>query len=238
MTHSLSSQDIEQLEAFSRATLKDALDYNDELDNEALYHSLPLCIVDAVFSISARYESTTKVVERLANKQQWLINSTEGQEEPSIQALLDLYKIHGIQGMADTVYENRQRTSVKNGILKSEAVFLFAKALDKAGVKRLADISKENYDAIKKEVIKIPGQRSGISLRYFYMLTGDYDHVKPDRFVMRFAKMGLNGRSLSVEECHEAIVRTCLRLQSTYPELTPRAFDKRIWRWGRDPKNN
>ncbi len=234
MPPSLSSRDIEQLVAFSRTTLGDKLLYDAKVDDEELYHSLPLCVVDAVYSISARYESTRKVVERLATHQQWAIVRSADTDEPPIQALLDLYDVVGIEGMADAIYQNRQRTSVKNGILKAEAVLWFALALQQSGVERLADITMEKYASIKALVTKIPGQRSGISLRYFYMLTGDYDHVKPDRFVMRFATAGLNRPPHSVEECHEAIVQTCKVLQTEYPHLTPRTFDSRIWWWGRE----
>lgn len=36
------------------------------------------------------------------------------------------------------------------------------------------------------EITQIPCQRSGISLRYLYMLAGSEEFIKPDRMINRF----------------------------------------------------
>ena len=38
-----------------------------ELGSEYYYASVPLCVVDSIFSINARYESVTKVVKNVCN---------------------------------------------------------------------------------------------------------------------------------------------------------------------------
>lgn len=52
---------------------------------------------------------------------------------------------------------------------KSEAVFLFAKVLNKYGIDYFQDMPKlySNYLYISEEIMQISGQRSGISLKYF-----------------------------------------------------------------------
>jgi hypothetical protein len=78
----------------------------------------------------------------------------------------------------------------------------------------------------------IPGQTSGISLRYFYMLVGSDDYVKPDRMVARFIRSATN-KDFSVEEMHHAIVSAARVLSIDYPHLTPRLLDNLIWKYQR-----
>jgi len=47
------------------------------------------------------------------------------------------------------------------------------------------------------------GKKSGVSLRYFYMLLGSEDNIKPDRMIMRFIHQAL-GRTPNV--CRSASV--------------------------------
>jgi hypothetical protein len=46
--------------------------------------------------------------------------------------------------------------------------------------------TQERLDAVRAEVQRIPGQRSGISFAYFLMLARSDDMVKPDRMIRRF----------------------------------------------------
>ena len=90
-------------------------------------------------------------------------------------------------------------------------------------------IGNEEFESRFKS---IPGQTSGISLRYFYMLAGSDDYVKPDRMVDRFLLSVLN-KKLSVEEMHQAIVGAVKILADDYPNLTPRLLDNLIWEYQR-----
>lgn len=98
-----------------------------------------------------------------------------------------MYAELGVNGMAKQVYQNRQRTSTRNGILKAEAILRFAQITHEYGVEYLQDVEKILGNAeFEAEITHIPGQRSGISLRYFYMLAGSEDFIKPDRMINRF----------------------------------------------------
>lgn len=57
MTHSYASQIAKYCQ--NRLPLADA-----RLSDEYYYHSLPLCVIDAVFSIGVKYSSTRNTVER------------------------------------------------------------------------------------------------------------------------------------------------------------------------------
>lgn len=235
MSHPLTQDELEQLVVYSRFNLKHLLDFQKELDEESLYQNLPLCITDAVFSINAKYESTLRVTKRLAEYAQYPYLLKEGGEEPTIKEFLVYLDTLGVERMAQEVFQNRQRTSTSNGILKAEAVERFARALYANGVNQRQDVANADAHAIKTAIIDIPGQRSGISLRYFYMLLGDYSYVKPDRHIMNFVTAAI-GRNLDVATCHDAIVATCEQLQTEFSHLNPRTLDARIWNYQRNLK--
>jgi hypothetical protein len=85
----------------------------------------------------------------------------------------------------------------------------------------------------------IPGQRSGISFKYFLMLTGEENYVKPDRHVRRFLNdaLCLDWRPLVSEERAEER-EAALRLESDFRGLTPARLDSAIWNYQRFQKKH
>ncbi len=219
----MSTDDIQKLTAYCEAKL-DLTD--DGLGDEYGYPNLPLCIIDAIFSMGVRYASTQATVNRFVA----YFNTSDSL---TVQELVDFYAQHSVQFMAQEVYNNRQRTSTKNGILKAEAVLEVAKVLLKHGVNTLEDMEKVMGDAAFEEDYKaIRGQSSGISLRYFYMLTGVEGEIKPDRMIFRFIEAAL-GRKVNIKECHPLLVAVTDQLRETYPNLNPRSLDHIIWNYQR-----
>jgi hypothetical protein len=214
---------------------------NAKLDQAYFYQSLPLCVIDTVFSIGVRYQSTEMTVRRFCDH--FGLTLSRGKQIPdpreqlSINDFLSIYSEYGIQRMADEVYRNHQRTSPVSGILKSEAVFLFSQVLSRFGVNYFQDTGKIlGLPEFESEIRQIPGQHSGISLRYFYMLIGSDDFIKPDRMIKRFLYLAM-GLNLTDEECQEAIVEACRLLKQEYPTITPRLLDNLIWNYQRGTKS-
>jgi hypothetical protein len=206
---------------------------NLRIPDEYGYSSLPLCVIDAVFSIGVRYTSTKNTVDRFCNyfqvNQTSTVHPPDISEQLSIREFLQINAEYSIEGMAKNIYRNLQRTSTKNGILKAEAVMMFSEVLLQFGVNFLQDVEKILGDPnFESAIMQIPGQHSGISLRYFYMLAGSENYVKPDRMVMRFIQAAI-GRYPNVKEAHKLIVSVCKMLSPEYPTLTPRALDYQIW---------
>lgn len=229
--------DLRTLTDYCKAKLDLA---NANLDDTYYYQSLPLCVIDAVFSIGARYTSTENVVERFCKyfglQRLSKIRYPEITAQLSVAEFINLYDQYGVVGMAENVYQNRQRTSTRSGILKSEAVLYFSQTLHDYGANYFQDIDKViGQQGFEAEIKTIPGQGSGISLRYFYMLAGSDNYVKPDRMMDRFIQSALH-KSLSIEEIHETIIKTCRLLEAEYPDLTPRALDNLIWNYQRKQK--
>jgi len=93
--------------------------------------------------------------------------------------------------MAAEIFQNHQRISLKSGILKAEAVFLFANALLYSSINDFVDLSPDKLKDAEEKILSLPGQKSGISFEYFKMLAGDDNLIKPDRMVQRFVKDAL-----------------------------------------------
>ena len=78
----------------------------------------------------------------------------------------------------------------------------------------------------------IPGQASGKSLKYFFMLAGDPNLMKPNRMTLGFLTAVL-GRPVGDDEAQVLIASACEILVEQYPLLTPRGLDHEIWKFQR-----
>lgn len=210
------------------------------LSDDYFYQSLPLCVIDAVYSIGVRYTGVQRVVARYCEyfglqkvrSDPHALPAREEQE--SIGTSCEHVEQLGIEAMTSKVFANRQRTSTQNGILKSEAVYRFASVLRGHGVEYLQDIpvAAENA-ALERDIREIPGQRSGISLQYLWMLAGSDEFIKPDRMILRFLQAALE-RTVAVPEAQELLRGATEQLRKQYPELTPRVLDHEIWKYQRE----
>ena len=199
------------------------------LERLGAYECLPVCVIDAVFSIGVRYESTERTVN---NFREWADWRTSGDHR--ITEFID--KLAGFCGdwerMALEAFQNRQRTSTRSGILKAEAVFRFATELQRARIEVLADAAKIDTERLSEAIARIPGQSSLISFKYFLMLAGHQGLVKPDRMVIRFVETTLKRKSTAVEA--ERLLLSALQaLQPKVPGITAVGLDNKIWRYQR-----
>lgn len=206
-----------------------------KLADEYRYASLPLCVVDAVFSIGVRYTSTQKVVSNLCEYAGWtrFFASLEarGAGEYGIGDLNSMFDKFGAEGMAESVFQNRQRTSSRSGILKAEAVLLYCRTLIKAGINDFPDLDVERREYAEAIILGLPGQSSGIAFDYFMMLAGDDNLIKPDRMVQRYVAHALDLDSVPQPRQAAILVRLAAKELRTRGQLwTPLSLDNAIWR--------
>lgn len=202
--------------------------------NLDFYKSLPICILDAVYSIGVKYSSTSKVTERYIKHFDLNISRSAADEnEHTVKDFLNNIKeAGGAKAFAEEVVHNRQRTSSRNGILKAEACELVAKVFESHGINTLSDF--ENYhkkDELDKDILSVHGQSSGVMLKYLKMLCGNNNLIKPDRMVKRFVA-DFSSTITSDEDLQELVSRAAtgvLRLK--YPNMTPRLLDYLIWEY-------
>jgi hypothetical protein len=135
----------------------------------------------------------------------------------------------GAERFAAEIFANRQRTSARSGILKAEAVHRLAQVLGNHRVNYFQDIpSIADSTLFETTVRAIPGQASGISLQYFWMLAGSDDLVKPDRQIVRFVQRAL-GRPVAPLPVAIRSPRAGA-LAKAAPHLTPRCWTT-AWRF-------
>lgn len=204
---------------------------------EYYYHSLPLCVVDAIFSINARYRAVQNVIARycsyfgLPRLRQPRDRLPPIEEQESVSSFCGKYAERSAEAFAVQIFQNRQRTSTRNGILKAEAVWRFAEVLRTCRVEFLQDIPVAMANtALSAAVRAIPGQGSGISLDYFWMLAGAEDGVKPDRMILRFVERAIGHRA-TPSEAQSLISRAAEGLSQEYTHLTARFLDYLVWQY-------
>ena len=209
-----------------------------QLGAEYTYHSLSLCVIDAVFSIGVRYAGVQAVVQNycdhfsLPRLRSDPFNWLTREEQIPLSMLCQQFETLGVQHMAEVVVDNRQRTSTCNGISKAEAVWRFAQALRSHRVEYFQDLEQGLPEAAVDAVRAVKGQGSGISLEYFLMLAGDGNRIKPDRMVLRFLEDALE-RGVTVAEAPVLLQGTLQNLRGDFPDLSLRALDYLIWQWQR-----
>lgn len=225
---------IKNIAEFCKASLNLA---DAKLSDEYYYNSLPCCVIDAVFSIGIRYTITRNIVCNFTNKLQ--IKRLRGhgntyskiEEQFSNDEFLKVYEKFDINELTTEFFKSRNRTSPTNGILKSDAVHRFSKVLKDFGVNYLQDVSKIiGNDNFERAIKEIPGQGSGISTQYFYMLAGDDNFIKADRMIIRFIKSCIQ-QEVSIKDAFNLITGANNVLSVEFPNLTPRILDHEIWKY-------
>jgi len=203
------------------------------------YTSLPLCAIDAVFSLGAHYESVVRTVRTWCEAQTppWQVYGPGG--ELRISDFLSA--VHGqygrdFQKLAEAGFKNRQRTSPRNGTLKAKAVVHFAEVLQRFGIETLSDAATAaDNQALRNEIKKIRGQTSGLSFDYFLMLSGHDDYVKADTMLRRFVAnaVGVSFEKMTFERTQFLVRAAADSLKPEVPELTVNLLDNQIWKYQR-----
>jgi hypothetical protein len=229
------TENINKLVAHIRRTLHDL---STPLSDAAYeYASLPLCAIDAVFSIGVRYESTERTVNDFCARYHWQRDGRGRAGEHTISDFLQILQPYENrwEDMANDLFHNRQRTSTRSGILKAEAVHRFAKTLHRFGIETFADILRSRLrDDLRRAIKTIPGQASGLSYSYFLILAGDEDGVKADRMVTRFVANALGVRNIAPELAEELVRKASALLRTEFPKLMPSTLDNKIWKYQRN----
>lgn len=226
--------DLDRLVAYIRRTLTDLNSPSTDAAYE--YASLPLCVIDAVFSIGVRYESTERTVTEFCARYRWPRDGRGREKEHTISDFLGLLQSYENrwEEMANDVFRNRQRTSARSGILKAEATFRFSRVLQRFGIETFKDVQASGLrDDLRRSIKSIPGQASGLSYAYFLILAGNENGVKADRMVTRFVANALGVRNIVPDRAEELVRMASAALRSDFPRLVPSSLDNKIWKYQR-----
>lgn len=146
--------------------------YPIELPSEYRYAHLSLALIDTVFSLGARYESTRNTVLRYARhaKLKPFRPSVDAwpptHDQEPLSKLEDYYRREGLDRMLTSVYQNRQRTSTHpSSITKAQAVCQAAEVLTAYHVQYFQDVPRIMDDpAFEADFRSIKGQGPGTIL--------------------------------------------------------------------------
>jgi len=216
------------------------LNLNDmSLSDEHFYQSLPLCIIDAVYSPAAKYPGTRRTVIDYCKRfglrriREPKVDSPPPiEEQQSIQQFLGVVSQYSFQDLADLIFHNNQYTHTwENAPLKAKAVVRFAQVLRKYDIDYFQDLATKYNDAnLEKELDDIPGQSKDVSIAYFFLLSGSDDFIKADRRVRHFVEESIN-RVVTTEETQSGLREVVILLKESHPNLTPRFLDHKIWQY-------
>lgn len=215
------------------------LPLNQPLSDEYYYAHLVCCVLDAVFSIGVKYASTRQVPIRycqhfgLTRLRPYGETQPETNAQEKLSVFVSRLQTQGPAYFAGAVLKNHQRTSSRSGLLKAEAALLFAKTLTSYGIETFQDLHQNgNTPSLEAAIRQIPGQKSGISWRYFWMLAGDEQEVKPDRMILGFLEQK-TGRRWNHAEAVGIVQTLCKHPLLAAWKLNPRRLDHAIWNWQR-----
>ncbi len=185
------------------------------------YDDIDLAVIDSIYSIGIRYTTVVNVLD--AYREKFLVTGT-------VTGLIEAIDTGGgPTAFADNL-NNRNRTSITNGILKSQAVRDAAEALAQGGVETHTNLQRMHKDdelgTIKSSWTRVKGQRSGISWVYFLILNR-IDDVTTDRMVRRFCTRVI-GADLTDNQLALAVEAAATKLGQS-----ARHVDHRIWRYER-----
>jgi len=188
------------------------------------YQSLPVCIVDCVYSLRARYfQVTVPIVQRYADKYM------NGDRLPRGYTLSDLMNqielAGGFSKFASEVLKNNQQIS---GRLKSEICYELARKLRLLNIETIDDFNKHENTEILEIIIRSVKGIGTAGLNYLFMLAGDPDRCKPDVHIHSFIFDAI-GRDVTDDECQYLLTDTIKVLKNEYPNITVRTLDSIIW---------
>jgi hypothetical protein len=126
------------------------------------------------------------------------------------------------------------RTSTRGGILKAEAALHFAEVLKAHGIQVLQDMSQRLTDqGLEADLMKVHGQSSGVSVRYFLMLAGAHHLIKPDRMIVAYLSRVI-GERVDADRAQAVLGAAAEALSPEYPAITPQLIDAAIWTYERE----
>lgn len=198
------------------------------------WSSISLCILDAVWSISADYDNVVvPLVRRFAaagDIDPPLIPATSvPASDPGPASRLEAWNEADLISLT-----NKQRTSTRGGVTKARAAIEYARILSSHGVDTLADAAAVLDDSnrlalIEEELSRVKGDgQNGIRRGYLWMLVGDDNRIKPDRMILRwFARQGIDATpALATAYIKSAAPEVTNRLGR---RVTPWEIDHAIW---------
>ncbi|MEU7802417.1 hypothetical protein AB0B10_24450 [Micromonospora arborensis] len=199
--------------------------------------SLSYCVLDAVWSISSRYDDVViPLVHRVAEANDDRHPLVDAEVPlPADNLPLPILLARYPTAEALQAITNGQRTSTRGGIQKSEAVLRYARILIEHGVPDLAAVAvmmtdQTRWNTVEHALADVPGDgQDGVRRGYLWMLSGCDDLIKPDRMVLRW--LARHGCPVTALEARDIIARVAQELTvRLHRPVTPWMVDHAVWK--------
>lgn len=191
--------------------------------NMVEYRSLPICIIDCVYSLRAKYRSVTvPIVQRYANV---YLNGDVMSTDDTISSFLERMNDCGLQYFADEVVRNHQKIS---HIPKEEICYKIATYLECLNINTLADFRDYSHPELLEIVLNGVKGFGDAGINYLFMLAGDTNRCKPDVHIHRCIKDAC-GFDVSNDDCQVIFSEAVTEMQDEHPGLTVKDLDFAVW---------
>ena len=196
-------------------------------DTFYLYRSLPICLVDCVYSLRTKYSSVTlPLVQRYADA--YLGGDKTAEGDTLSQFLQHVEEAGGPKRFADRVLNNHQKLGGKAGVPKEEVCCQLARYLRALHIETLEDFRVFPEPEVLEIVIRAVKGMGHAGCSYLFMLTGDCSRCKPDVHIHHCIRDAL-GQDLADVDCQRLFEDAARILQEAHPALSVRSLDGAIW---------
>lgn len=198
----------------------------DEENGFYKYKSLPVCIIDCVYSLRANYNRVTlPIVERYASH--YMAGDKYLAGDTVSMLLKHIEEMGGARAFADKVIQNHQ-TLGRERIPKENVCCQLAEYLHYLRIDTLEDFQKFPSPGLLESVVRSVKGMGDAGTSYLFMLAGDRERCKADVHILRFVQEAC-GCGVSPEECQQIFTEAVGCLKGQHPGLTVRGLDGIIW---------
>jgi hypothetical protein len=187
------------------------------------------CVLNSIYSTGNRSESVVKVLNRYRSRRG--AGADPSQDGPE-DLLAEIESCGGPEGFADALGNHWRAWQDKSAPCKTQAIFEAAQLLKAEAVRDRHDLevalgTADVHSRLKGGWLRIPGQRSGLTWRYFLMNSG-MPGIKADRMITRWTSRAV-GRTVASSEAETILTRAAEALG-----LETRRLDHAVWSSERD----
>jgi hypothetical protein len=140
---------------------------------------------------------------------------------------VEIYSCGGPEGFADALGNHWRAWPSKTAPYKAEVILEAAELLAKASILDRTDLDaalqdSARHEQLKQEWLRLPGQRSGLTWRFFLMNAG-MPGIKADRMITGWTSRAV-ARSVAPQEAERILTATAISLG-----VDTRRLDHAVW---------
>ena len=190
------------------------------------YHSLPICILDCVYSLRAKYYAVTVPVLR-CYADTYMGGNMYSEQDTLSDFIAHIKEFADCTAFAADILKNNQVLSGRN---KAEVCYEIATKLhDLLDIDTFEEFHHFEKELLLELVLRSVKGMGDAGVNYMFMMAGDPNRCKPDVHIHRCIKNALCS-DISNDECQILFRRTVEKLRSCgYHDLTVRDLDSVIW---------